>query len=79
MVAEILSPSTQERDQTYKRDLYERHGVATYLILDPKNQTVVQYTLHTNGKYVQQPVADELSFSVCGDYQINLDRRNLFE
>ena len=34
-IAEILSPSTAEKDRTAKRDLYAAEGVRYYLILDP--------------------------------------------
>ncbi len=47
---EILSPSTASRDQGIKRDLYEKHGVAEYWILDPVGQSAMVYLLQ-NGSY----------------------------
>jgi len=38
LVVEILSKSTRLRDLTSKFDLYEHHGVAFYLVLDPDTQ-----------------------------------------
>ncbi|OHE66256.1 MAG: hypothetical protein A2Z99_05710 [Treponema sp. GWB1_62_6] len=35
-VIEILSPSTAWRDQTEKRDLYERHGVREFWTINPE-------------------------------------------
>ena len=35
LVIEILSPSTADRDLGYKHDLYGRHGVLKYWIVDP--------------------------------------------
>ena len=35
LVIEILSPYTQSRDRGYKRDLYARHGVGEYWLVDP--------------------------------------------
>jgi Uma2 family endonuclease len=35
LVIEILSPSTALRDKTAKFDLYEKHGVREYWMLDP--------------------------------------------
>ena len=40
LVIEILSPSTAERDLGYKHDLYGRHGVLEYWIVDPMAETV---------------------------------------
>jgi Uma2 family endonuclease len=34
LVVEILSPSTADRDLTFKRRLYARHGVSEYWIVD---------------------------------------------
>ena len=43
LVMEILSPSTANRDRTFKRTLYERHGVGEYWMVDTdaKNITVL--------------------------------------
>ena len=40
LVIEILSPSTAEKDLGDKHDLYERHGVLEYWIVDPMAETV---------------------------------------
>jgi Uma2 family endonuclease len=40
LVVEILSPATAERDRTVKLDLYARHGVKEYWIVDPDVGTV---------------------------------------
>ena len=41
LVIEILSPVTAERDGTTKLDLYARHGVREYWIVDPDARTVM--------------------------------------
>lgn len=43
LVVEVLSPSTARRDRTEKFDLYERHGVGEYWIIDPRDKLVEVY------------------------------------
>ena len=40
LVIEVLSPSTADRDAGCKHDLYSRHGVLEYWIVDPMARTV---------------------------------------
>ena len=40
LVIEILSPSTAERDLGCKHELYGRHGVLEYWIVDPMAETI---------------------------------------
>ncbi len=40
LVVEILSPSTADRDWTVKRDLYARHGVREYWVVDTVARTI---------------------------------------
>jgi len=42
LVVEILSPGTRKRDQTLKRQLFDREGVREYWMVDPdRNQVIV--------------------------------------
>jgi Uma2 family endonuclease len=43
LVVEIGSPVTRKRDETTKRRLYERFGVAEYWIIDPEIDTIKVY------------------------------------
>ena len=52
LVIEILSPSTADKDQGVKKDLYERNGVKEYLIVDPAYRCVYQHILGGNNKYL---------------------------
>ena len=36
LLIEIISKSTRTRDETIKRDLYQRMGVSEYLVIDPQ-------------------------------------------
>ena len=40
LVVEIASPSTRRRDRGVKMDLYARHGVAEYWLVEPADATV---------------------------------------
>ena len=44
LAIEVLSPSTSRHDRFTKRVLYQREGVATYWIVDPKAQLVEVWT-----------------------------------
>ncbi len=49
LVIEILSPSTVGRDRTFKRTLYERHGVREYWMVDPAARNITVLLLGENG------------------------------
>ena len=49
LVAEILSPSTESVDRGNKRDLYARHGVGEYWLVDPEARTVTVLMLGETG------------------------------
>lgn len=49
LVVEVLSPSTAERDKTLKLDLYARHGVKEYWLVDPNAKTVMVLVLGEHG------------------------------
>ena len=40
LIIEILSPSTAGRDRTFKRTLYERHGVKEYWMVDASARNI---------------------------------------
>lgn len=43
LVAEILSPGSRSRDKVVKMDIYARHGVPEYWIIDGASRTLEQY------------------------------------
>ena len=49
LVAEILSPATTLIDRSAKRQLYARHGVPYYWIVDPEARTIEVYSLAEGG------------------------------
>jgi Uma2 family endonuclease len=49
LVVEVLSPSTTVIDRSTKLQLYGRHGVPYYWIVDPDARTIESYTLSDAG------------------------------
>ena len=49
LVIEILSPSTAGRDRTFKRTLYERHGVKEYWMVDADAKSITLLILGEDG------------------------------
>ena len=45
LVVEILSESTRRTDELIKRNLYEKHGVREYWIIDPEVDTCKIYRM----------------------------------
>jgi Uma2 family endonuclease len=45
LVIEILSPSTAKRDRSVKFEVYERHGVREYWLIDLDSQFIEVYSL----------------------------------
>ena len=60
LVVEILSPSTAERDQTFKRALYAKHGVKEFWLVDTAAKTVTVLLRNSQGFAV---------VGVCGEGQ----------
>ena len=50
LVVEILSPSTESRDRGYKRELYARHGVSEFWLVDPDARSIEVLLLNA-GEY----------------------------
>ena len=75
LVVEILSPGTERYDRGYKRDLYNRHNVLEYWLVDPDAETVEVLTqgdagLTTAAAYQR---ADTLTSSLLAGLTIDLE------
>ena len=55
LVVEVISPGTGRNDRGPKKDVYERHGVREYWIINPKDQSIEQYVLE-NGRFVLRDI-----------------------
>ena len=49
LAVEILSEGSRRRDEIVKRDLYDRHGVSEYWVVDPELETVKIYRHQDSG------------------------------
>ena len=75
LVIEILSPSTADRDRTFKRTLYERYGVREYWIFDPSARNSTVLILGGNG-YELAGIYGEgqtLTSPTLPDFSLNLN------
>ena len=74
LVVEIRSPSTARQDWTVKRELYARHGVKEYWLVDPEAATVAVLLLDEGGLKVTGVFGegDSLSSAVMSGFSIAL-------
>lgn len=63
LVVEILSPGTADRDRTLKLDLYAKHGVKEYWIVDPDARTIMVLLQGENRFEVSGIYGDEQSLT----------------
>lgn len=64
-IVEVVSPSTAGHDQIFKRDLYERAGVAEYWLVHPTDRLVTIYTLE-QGAYGRSAIYELIGETRCG-------------
>ena len=80
LVVEIASKSTRKRDETIKRRLYERVGVAEYWVVDPAIEVVRVYRRAGTGTGFSRPIElsrearDTLSTPLLPGFSARLDR-----
>jgi len=78
LVAEILSPSTADKDRNDKLRLYEDNGVDYYLIVDPNQKALTSYLRNEQGKFCLIEPADALVLTSCVDGEIAVDVASIF-
>ena len=74
LVVEILSPSTAGYDRTVKRELYARHGVGEYWLIDPYAKTATVLILGANGydTHAVYGEGDTLTSPTLAGFALNL-------
>ena len=58
IVVEILSPATAKRDRLAKQELYARHGVPEFWIVDPGKRTF-EFMLNQEGDFAIQTMSSD--------------------
>ena len=74
LIVEILSPSTALKDRNHKFNLYQKHGVKEYWLVDPYHQTIEIYYLQ-DGFYQERKVfgkEDKLTSFLYPELSIDL-------
>ncbi len=76
VVVEILSPSTRERDLTFKKTVYQQNGVPWYIIVDPDTESIQPLRLNADSQYELAPFSNTLSIDICQDcaLEVKIDR-----
>jgi Uma2 family endonuclease len=77
LVVEIVSPTTGRRDLVIKRDLYARHRVPEYWLVNPDAHTVTAYTDPHQGRYRNERTFSDLAKSVIVP-ELSVDLAELF-
>ncbi len=75
LIIEIISPFSGARDRKEKRNLYEKHGVKEYWLVDYNEKTVEVYLLEEKNNYRKPFVysrEDKVSVNVLNGLDINL-------
>ncbi len=78
LIVEVLSDSTRQNDLGYKRQLYHREQVQTYMIIDLAPRSVVVDRRQPDGSYDTKTVVDEVAIILCDDCQISFSVASLF-
>lgn len=76
LVVEILYEHTSKKDMTVKLDLYERHHVKEYRIVNPDGKNIMVFKLDRSKKYKKPETyfaGDELKVGIFKDLTIVLD------
>ena len=75
LVVEILSPSTAERDKTFKYALYAEHGVGEYWMVDTDAKTITVLLLGERGFAVEgiYGEGETLESPTLGGFALTID------
>ncbi len=78
LVVEILSPATSRNDRVTKAQIYARHKVPAYWIVDPDQETVEVYLLNADSYRLAVTLQGETAQSVPPFTDLKLAANDLF-
>ena len=75
LVVEILSPSTARQDWREKRDLYAKHGVSEYWVVDTANRVIFVMLLKDGVLEIEETYAsgDTLTSPTLKGFEVSVD------
>lgn len=73
LIAEILSPSTADRDRNEKLSLYQDNGVNYYLIADPNDFKLEAFARNAQGIFQSLGPGTIYEFQLCDNCRIKFD------
>ena len=76
LVIEILSENTESIDRKKKMDLYEKHGVKEYWIVDPSQKIIEQFAIKENSFKLHATISktQKLSAVVLDGFTLTADQ-----
>ena len=77
LAMEIISPSSATKDRVTKRDLYARHGVPEYWLVDPDAETVTIFCDPREGRYRTEQTTSDVAISATIP-ELSADLKALF-
>ncbi len=79
-ICKVVSPSNAAHDRVRKRELYARHGVAHYWLLDPTARTLEALKLDTTtGRWIEVGAYDDASSARIAPFEaVELEVGRLF-
>jgi len=67
VVFEVISPSTREKDEKLKKEIYEREGISYLVLVYPDLKKAKIYRLTDNGyRKIFDAVKDKFAFELQG-------------
>ena len=78
LVIEILSPTTRRRDRVTKAQIYARHQVPAYWIVDPERETVDVYILNVESYRLTASLQGETPLAVPPFTELKFAAKDIF-